>query len=698
MNNSFSEFSLLDTETQNIETSLELFEIIKQTAEEYCSYVKKYKEYTTSYFDKLSKLTYNNNKTEIKNKNIKISPIYSILKKVPKLIQQQIEGLKKFVDSFDLSLKPLENILNNELNSLEEPKKIFEENKKVYQKNKIKHNKLMEILSSTEKKIIKYYVSKKVKESKEEKEIMDASLIEAKNIENDFLSKNKEDENYHWLFQENSLKNIEIIKSKIRTILENLNNNIIFFLFYFNEFYSPSVSYIQKEIEKIKTEPINFLNLIKDIMKIKTYKLEELPSDKYNIKILETSDINALSYSVDNIDIKDNIDNINRYNTFSFFNFISKNNIVSDEEIISKLNKMDVLDIVKKLYKNFKMINKNKYNIEIEEEKINTKNLTDKLLLMKKFKKKKNYKYSEEDKINEKEKKYLFSLIEKKECRLIFLNRLNKVRTFGIFEYKKNEFNEIIKILLIILDKIELDKDYFSFQFCIILSQTFYLLENEEKIYMYKYIKSHKIFKSEEIWRNLIEYSIKEETEKYNKLIKKLSVKRMNSKFNDMIFAQLLSLTNNMIEFDLNTDITEKIILENINKYNLKEESKKIILDVIHNKKIDKNEKIINCEKNKSEEEKILGKENEIEIINKNKEENKNIKENEIKETNEDKITKEENKIKEDKKIERNNKKENEKEGNIIIIKEKMDENNIKEEKKENEKGENIIKEENKNK
>ena len=79
---------------------------------------------------------------------------------------------------------------------------------------------------------------------------------------------------------------------------------------------------------------------------------------------------------------------------------------------------------------------------------------------------------------------------------------------------------------------------------------------------MYKYIKSHKIFKSEEIWRNLIEYSIKEETEKYNKLIKKLSVKRMNSKFNDMIFAQLLSLTNNMIEFDLNTDITEKIILE----------------------------------------------------------------------------------------------------------------------------------------
>ena len=46
--------------------------------------------------------------------------------------------------------------------------------------------------------------------------------------------------------------------------------------------------------------------------------------------------------------------------------------------------------IVKKLYKNFKMINRNKYDLKIEEEKINTQKITDKLLQMKKCKDKKN--------------------------------------------------------------------------------------------------------------------------------------------------------------------------------------------------------------------------------------------------------------------------------------------------------------------
>ncbi len=130
------EFNLYEIENQNMNTSLELFELVKQNAEEYCNYIKKYKECTSVYFDKLSKLTFNIKKDNILNKNINISSIFSIFNKIPELIKLQINGIKKFNESLDLTMKPLENVLKNEINSLEEPKKLFEENKKKNKKKK----------------------------------------------------------------------------------------------------------------------------------------------------------------------------------------------------------------------------------------------------------------------------------------------------------------------------------------------------------------------------------------------------------------------------------------------------------------------------------------------------------------------------------------------------------------------------------
>ena len=148
-------------------------------------------------------------------------------------------------------------------------------------------------------------------------------------------------------------------------------------------------------------------------MIIKTFKLEDLPSNKYDIEILKHNEIESLSYSFDSIDLKEN--DLKKYGTFSFFNFMSKKE-KSNDDYISQLNKRDVYLIVKKLYKNFKMINRNKYDLKIEEEKINTKKITDKLLQMKKCKDKKNGKV---EKINDEEKKKILELVSKKENRLI---------------------------------------------------------------------------------------------------------------------------------------------------------------------------------------------------------------------------------------------------------------------------------------
>lgn len=588
---------LLDIEAQNLKTSLEMFDLVKEISEEYSQYIKKYKEYTSQYLEKISKLSLK----EIKNKNINITPIFSILNKVPQLIELQVEGLKKFIDSFDIVLKQLEEILNKEMNSLEDPKKSFEENKKKYKNNQVNNEKLKSSLFSLEKKLIKYQLSKNEKEI----ENLNLCINETKNIEKKYLNINKDEENYHQVFQEEVLYSIDKIKLHIKTILENLNNNVIFFLGFFYECYSPTVKYIQEEIEKNQKDPLNTQKFVNDNLSIKIFELNEFPSDKYNIKMLDKLDLDILLYNddIEDIEIKDDALKKN------FIFKTKKNNNKNDDDNISKLNIIDVLEIIKKLYFNFKMINRDKYDINIEEEKIEVKNLVDKFLLMKITKNKKN---AIEENISDNEKQKLFLLIEKKENIIIFLRRLNKIRTYGNFEYQKNIFDDIVKIFFKILDIIQIEKDIFSFQLSIILSQTFYFVEGKEKIYIYKYTKSHNIYQSEEMWRNSIEYFINKEKEKYNEIISNKRNKGTKNAFNEMIFSQLMTILNNMLEFGFNIYKTEEIIIENMNKYNINENLKNIIITIIENKKnknMNKEKESIIKEKNVNDSEKNIKKE-----------------------------------------------------------------------------------------
>jgi len=597
-----NELNLSEIETQNMNTSLELFEILKQNAEEYCSYIKKYKECTAAYYDKLSKLTFNIKKDNTINKNLNISRIFAILNKVPELVNQQQDGIKKIVESLDLTLKPLENVLKNEINSLEEPKKLFEENKKKYSKNMAKNKKLMDSLSLTEKKIIKYYVSKKKqKDFSEEKTTMINSLKETKLLEYDFLESNNGVNNYHWIFQEEALKSIEDIKSHIRIILENLNSSVLFFLFVFNNCYSPCVNFVQEEKKKNESKPIDTKQLINDNMTINTFTLEELPSDKYKIKILNNPESERLPYSVDITNYEDpsknGLTNFPILMTFTnnIINFFNKDNDdISDDIIFSNLNKIDLLGLAKKFYHNFKMVSKTNYDIQSEEEKINVKNYTDKLILMKKYKKSK----KANEKLTYEEKKKLLQLVKKKENREIFLSRLNKIRSFGNFEYPKKVFDEILNVFKIILDQIEVDQDPFSFQFCVILSQTFYFLENGQKEYFCKFLNYHKVFHNPEMWKKLTDYMIKEKTDKYNDIEYKIQNKKYSDdekqkqdKLNQIIFAQLLSVSNNMCDFNFDIDMAEKIMMEYIKKYNIEEAYTQMIMDIINNKRNEINSK-----------------------------------------------------------------------------------------------------------
>ena len=60
-----------------------------------------------------------------------------------------------------------------------------------------------------------------------------------------------------------------------------------------------------------------------------------------------------------------------------------------------------------------------------------------------------------------------------------------------------------------ILDFILKDEDFFCAKNIIILSQTFYILnEKKEKIYLQKNIENHSVFKNLDFWQNFIQITI----------------------------------------------------------------------------------------------------------------------------------------------------------------------------------------------
>ena len=56
-------------------------------------------------------------------------------------------------------------------------------------------------------------------------------------------------------------------------------------------------------------------------------------------------------------------------------------------------------------------------------------------------------------------------------------------------------------------------------------------------------------------------------------------------KYNDIIFSQIITITNHMIEFNVDKEDIKKLINEKIEKYQISEKSKNIIINLIENNK-----------------------------------------------------------------------------------------------------------------
>lgn len=150
---------------------------------------------------------------------------------------------------------------------------------------------------------------------------------------------------------------------------------------------------------------------------------------------------------------------------------------------------------------------------------------------------------------------------------------------------RKTSYDLIGDVLIQILDHVLVDKDYESARYAIILSQTYhYFTEEGLKVSLQDKIERHEVLKNMSFWENFIAYSIYEEIEKQNNSDISESEEDKNSRIANIVFSQLLPITDNMLSFEVNKDNIKSCIISFSKQYNIAEELNQHILTMVDEK------------------------------------------------------------------------------------------------------------------
>lgn len=570
------ETDLFNNQNKNILTYLSYFNAISEKAENYYLFIQSYKKYTSEYFDKISNLfkkyssLFNINNTSNSNNNNSTNPDTSPLDKLTKDLYQdfkeQLNVFNFFLKNIDLSLDNFRGIMNQTKLDVENQKIIyvnfrnkFIESISLYKKD---NQDLINGLSNIEKKILKYYfLTKKVKfdsnsnnnkNNKNNKNINRDKIEEEINKEIKIL-KNKEDT----FLQKDSIKlktfvdfnnNIEEYKANFKNsiflLIKIFKLSIDSFSKYFKNLFNYQDKNASNKEEKktnkkelfIEYESIINKNLIKiNHDTIKSSMAQTKPKN-YSIKILENKKNNIIKeichalqkegYEIDSnisLDQKDISYVTNKLNNFSLLN---KDNYFSKKDEEKKL----ISDLIEKM---FSKGGDNQKSLEEESQR-----------LSKYFEENKNY------------CKYFLSILENKK------NNSNVALSSELFDIFTKTFS-------LISDMIIKEKDFDSQKSLLILSQAFYKLEEDKKIFIFNTIKSHELFQKEENWLNYIKYEIEEKINDKNKSQNESNKDDINKIKNEIILSQITNLIPIMKNFDLDNQKLVNIINSIIDFYTI---------------------------------------------------------------------------------------------------------------------------------
>ena len=672
------------SEVDNLNNSINFFNSTKQICDDLTKYIRTYKQLTLDYSKKLSSLQASFAKKLSKTDNKSMVKIIMITNKLIELIDDNISLMKLSTDEMESKVKEFELDLKAKFESLKQiQKKALEQNKSLINNyneiNKAKKN-YMDSMARSEDFINKYYSNKKIVDDNErglskkinatdyfaikeklknELNDMNNSIKVSKSFEKIYNDLIKDSTKIHDIFVKNYNNNFY---SKIKSINIDISNKIknlllAFYLAFKNINRQPIVTTDininalnafdeGKETENILNSLYKTNNPLQNISPVK-YNLKAIQILKEN-KFFENNDVNINS-SEDELKGEDGSIEQNKYVSILEDGF-SQLQYISNSSLFMTL---------KTIFNNFNLIEKNDINFEKEEVKFKTQEYILKIVSNMNaypyakdgYKDKKDavimYKRNE---LTNKELADLEILLSHHESRIILLQKLSDYRAKGKYYLDKRDYDLLVKYFNIIANQIKANADFHCAEMIIIISQTYHLeildkaKGTSEKRYIQDDLKSNEVFRDKDFWEDFLCYAISKEIMKTQRRDKKIIENKTSSdsKLSNIVFSQLLTIIDNMIEFGISPEKTREIIEPKINYYKLNDALKLTVNEVL-NSKIESNKKKQEKEQEKlKEQEQEKKEENEIKE-DKKEEENKDteniveIKNEEIKEENNNK-------------------------------------------------------------
>ena len=611
-------------ELYDLDLEIEYFNNILQISEEYLIFINSYHKLTKEYIKGLknSQKTFEQNikdtKNQLKNnKNINLSFFFALIDSIPTINKAFIDNLKLLLKGIEKTKVELDNfmkekqfLLNKCLNNLNESKNDLKLKLNDVEKEKII---FFDNLSHTEKAVSEFYKNK-LKIENYTKDNNNLNKHNSNNLKNLFIQNTNLEDIMNKSINETkkqekdykSLISISKVFKKAYIELSNITYENIRSIIY--ELFNEIKQFIENKIILLKN---CFAIPLKEIDTILTKLILKKENNKkaLNNLLLNSNIINDDQFPIDSQEYSLQVFNKNLNN--------NKKPIMTLEDGLNEIYFLDNdLDfyIAKTMFSNFTYIeDEYKINFKEEEEKRKTKAIISNILsnIEKKSKKTENVidnnntnnniddnkelKYAHENDINQ-----LYALLDKHNNRVVFLQTISQFRTSGKYCLPKKVFDIICNCLLIIINTILRDEDYHCAKSTIILSQTYFCLEDNKRMYLHSLIKKHKLFYNLEFWKNTLEISIKKEiirTQKYENLQKEKKIKNKSDnnenenekdinyeKYSDIVFGQIASITNSMIDFDINIKDIRSIIEPKEQLYKLNQNHINNIELIIENK------------------------------------------------------------------------------------------------------------------
>ena len=455
-----------------------------------------------------------------------------------KLISKQVSNLGVILYKFSSSQKKIEP-------------EVFEEMEKNKQDFEINYLKLMKVKKTYFKKMCEFeiYLHEKEKDSKlyETFEISNKANIGKINENNIINNKidNQENNNNEILSEKEMIDELILLRQNYKKYLLRLTGK--------QKEYIDKINGISSDIRRFN---IDENNLLYDILKSFDDNFSEILKELNNYCLLYEHNKKLIKNM--NLELQNNLMFSSRiFNNYEFEEYVPKFKDIKDPVdllVIEKMNKLIGFE--------FEKLKSN--NNKEADENINYQNIDDNLLfilLMNKF-------LGEEVSLNQKEKKLMINLFNKAQFIQEFLLRLNKVRMNLQLFNKKENFDFVLECFNYIFSKISItnEKNHELFNIIMILSETFFIIEEDKKIFLVNKMNIPQEIKESDFWIKYLEYEINLEAKKPQN--------KTGSRYKYIV---IISNTTHLKEFSVPKEKTVEIIEYFKNKYKFSDDEYNLI-------------------------------------------------------------------------------------------------------------------------